>query len=294
MATTFTNQATLSYNGNTVQSNVATGAVEGVLTVGKQAVSDEYTAGDTETYVISVINNSASDITGLTVTDDLGAYTFGTGTLQPLNYVDGTVQYYLNGAIQPTPSAVAGDNAGLVITGISVPAGGSAMLVYSATVNEYAPLSEGSTVTNTVTVTGTDICGAEAQETVSAISSAVLSLIKSVTPVPVAENGVLTYTFKLQNTGSAAVTADDDAVVSDTFAPVLTNISVTLDGAQLNPTDYTYNEDTGVFSTVAGVITVPAAEFAQDPVTGVQTVVPGTAELVVSGSVGTICDMQNP
>ena len=33
MATTFTNTATLSYNGETVQSNVAVGAIEGVLNV---------------------------------------------------------------------------------------------------------------------------------------------------------------------------------------------------------------------------------------------------------------------
>ena len=73
MATTFTNTATLSYNSGSVQSNVAVGAVEGVLSVSKATAAEEYQAGDTLTYAVSIINNSDTAVTGLTVTDDLGS-----------------------------------------------------------------------------------------------------------------------------------------------------------------------------------------------------------------------------
>ena len=290
MATTFTNQATLRYNGSTVQSNVAVGAIEGVLSVAKNALTEQYTVGDTITYVVSIVNNSDAAVTGLTVTDDLGAYIFNTGIVQPLTYVDGAVQYYLDGVLQPEP-AVTTTN-GLVINGITVPANGSTVIVYSTAVNEYAPLDTDSTVMNTVTVTGTGVCDVTDAETISAVNTALLSIVKSVTPVPVAENGELTYTFQLQNTGNTAVTDTDNAVVSDTFDPILKNISVTLDGTALAAgVDYTYNEATGVFETLPGALNIPAATFTQDATSGAWTVIPGSATLVVCGTVGTICDM---
>lgn len=290
MATTFTNQASLNYNGVTVQSNVAVGAVEGVLAVGKNTAAQDYRTGDVITYVISIVNNSDAAVTGLAVTDDLGAYIFNTGTVQPLNYTADSVQYYSNGVLQPAPTVSTAD--GLAFSDIAVPANGSVILVYEAEVNEFAPPEVGGVIENTVTVTGTGVCDVTATENVAAANGALLNVMKSVTPVPVAENGVLTYVFQMQNTGNAAVTAQDDAVISDTFAPILSDISVTLDGAALAAgTGYTYNETTGEFSTVQGALTIPAAVFTQDPTSGAWDVQPGTATLTVTGTVGTVCDL---
>lgn len=293
MATTFTNQATLTYNGTTVQSNVAVGAVEGVLSMTKQALTDQYSAEDTVTYVISIINNSDAAVSGLTVTDDLGAYVFNTGTVQPLTYAEDSARYFLDGELQAAP-AVSTAN-GLVFTDISVPANGSSMLIYSAQINAFAPLETDGSVTNTAVLTGTGVCDVEASETITTADAAVLAVLKSVTPVPVAENGELTYTFQLQNTGNTAVEAADNAVISDTFNPILRDLSVTLDGAPLTVgTDYTYDEATGVFSTVNGVLTIPAAVYEQSAATGEWTMTPGAATLVVSGTVGTVCDITVP
>ena len=70
----FTNQATLSYNGSVVNSNVAVGEILEALSAQKTAVRETYVAGDTITYVISLRNAGAAAWTGLTVSDDLGAY----------------------------------------------------------------------------------------------------------------------------------------------------------------------------------------------------------------------------
>jgi len=283
MATTFTNQASLSYNGVTVLSNVASGVMEGILSISKAAAAQSYANGERITYVVTLINSGTADITGLTVTDDLGAYPFGTGTVQPLTYAGGSALYYINGVQQAAPVPSTAD--GLSFTNISVPAGGSTTLVYAADVNEYAPLDTGSLLTNTVTADSPDVTAVSAEEQLPVAAAAQLSMVKTISPVPVAENGEITYTVTVENTGNTAVTADDDAVISDTFSPALSGIAVTLDGSPLTPTtDYTYDETSAQFATVPGVLTVPAATYEQNPDTGAITVTPGTAELVITGS----------
>lgn len=117
----FTNVATLSYGGNQVSSNVVTGEIREVLTVSKTAVPAAYAVGDTITYVIYLINSGTAALTGLTVTDDLGGYAFGAGTVYPLRYTDGTVRYFANGVLQAAPDVTAGPP--LRFTGITVPGG---------------------------------------------------------------------------------------------------------------------------------------------------------------------------
>ena len=74
----FYNQATLSYNNTTVVSNVVSGEVLDTLTVQKTAFPTEYAVGDVPggviTYVLSLVNTGSVALTGLSITDDLGAY----------------------------------------------------------------------------------------------------------------------------------------------------------------------------------------------------------------------------
>ena len=287
MATTFTNVATLSYNGTQVQSNIAVGMIEEVLGVTKYAVNETYGEGDTLTYVVSIVNNSDSAINGLSVSDDLGAYAFGTGTVQPMDYVENSLQYYRNGVLQPDPAVATTD--GLVLSDISVPANGNVTIVYSTTLNGFAPMETGGTITNTVTVEGAGVTAVTAQESVAVTNAAQLSVIKSVTPIPVAENGELTYTFQLLNSGNTAVLETDNATITDTFDPLLSDISVALNGTALTAgTDYTYDEATGVFTTGNGVISIPAATYTQDPTTGEWTMTPGSSTMTVTGTVGAV------
>lgn len=70
---TFTNQATLTYNGGTASSNITTGELLEVLTATKTAVVPTYRSGRPITYLITLVNAGTADLTGLTVADDLGA-----------------------------------------------------------------------------------------------------------------------------------------------------------------------------------------------------------------------------
>ena len=281
----FTNQAHLSYNGRSVASNVVTGQMLSPLTLTKTAVVDTYAPTDTVTYVITIVNSGATAYTDLTLTDDLGAYAAGGQTVYPLSYTPDSAAWFINGTRQADPTA---SGAPLVISGLSVPAGGNAVILYEAATTDAAPLAEGSEITNAVTLTGSGIgTPLTAQATVTVEAQANLRITKSLSPAVVAENGSLTYTFLIQNEGNLPAGADAAVAVTDTFDPILRDLTVTLNGEPLAvTTGYTYDQTTGVFATVAGQITVPAATFSQSTETGDWETVPGEAVLTVTGTVG--------
>ncbi|EKC61116.1 repeat domain protein [human gut metagenome] len=96
----------------------------------------------------------------------------------------------------------------------------------------------------------------------------------------------MTYTFLIQNLGNTAADAATGVVITDTFNPVLENLTVNFNGtAWAEGTNYTYDTTTGLFTGTAGGITVPAATYTQDPVTGAWGINPGVSTLMISGTV---------
>ena len=281
----FSNQATLTYNGSSTNSNIAYGEILDVLAVTKTAVEGSYTPGSTVTYAVALRNTGSSTLSGLTVTDNLGGYTFNGTTVYPLTYVDGSALLYVNGVVQPAPTVTAGPP--LLVSGISIPGGGDAVLVYQALVNEFANPAAAGTIDTTVTVTGDGLSAPiTATETVTAAEAPELTISKSINPSQVVDNDRVTYTFVIQNTGNQPVIATDNAAITDTFDPILTDLAVTFDGtAWTAGTQYNYNAVTGLFTTVPGQIVVPAATYTQDPTTGAYTVTPGIATLTVTGTI---------
>ena len=282
----FYNRATLSYNGNTTNSNITSGEIIEALSVTKSVLADSYAEGERITYAVSIINSSSSDIANVSLTDNLGAYTFSeTQTLVPLDYVTGSVFVFSDGTLQPTPTVTPGDS--LTVSGLTAPANGNLLVIYSAVPNEFAPLDIGSTITNTVTVDAPAISSPLTALASLAISdSPALSITKTLTPLSVEENGRITYTFVIENTSAVPAEVADNLIITDTFDPILSDIAVTYNGtAWAETTNYTYSETTGEFATNAGQITVPAATMVQNPTTGEISVTPGTSTVVVSGNI---------
>lgn len=281
----FSNQATLSYNGNTTNSNIAYGEILNALTATKTAIEGSYAPGELVTYVVTLRNTGSTALTDLTVTDDLGAYQSEDETRYPLTYEAGSAAVFVNGIPQADPTVTAGPL--LVVSGLSIPAGGSLVLVYQARANTFADPAAGGTIVNTVTVTGDGISTpVTATETVTVDTGAELTITKSISPAQVVDNDRVTYTFVIRNSGNEAVVATDDAIITDTFDPILTDLVVTYNGeVWTEGVQYTYNETTGLFTTLPGAITVPAATYTQDPATGEYTVTPGMATLVVVGTI---------
>lgn len=281
---TFFNRATLTYGANSITSNTVSGEIVQTLSVTKTALSEEYIPGAVMTYVIALRNSGTTSLSGLTLTDDLGKFTSSGGTeVTPLSFNSGSLLYYINGDLTASPTIAATDP--LTLSGITVAAGGSSFIIYSTTVNSTAPLDIGSQITNTVTVAGNSALGdIIASETVSAAATPLLSILKSLSPEAVAENGTLTYTLLIENRGNTAV--DSDLSVSDTFDPILEDITVTSNGTTwAEGTSYTYDEASGLFATLPGAITLPAATYVTDPTTGEVGIIPGTAVIRISGKI---------
>ena len=281
----FSNQATLTYNGSSTNSNIAYGEILDVLAATKTAVEGSYTPGNLVTYVVTLRSTGNAPLNGLTVTDNLGGYDFNGTTVYPLTYEAGSAALFVDGVPQTAPAVTAGPP--LVFTGINIPAGGDAVLVYQARANAYANPAAGGTIVNTVTVTGDGLSAPiTATETVTAAAAPALTISKSITPTQVVDNDRVTYTFVIQNSGNEAVVATDNAAITDTFDPILTALAVSFNGAPWTQgVQYNYNETTGLFATVPGQIVVPAATYTQDPITGAYTVTPGIATLTVTGTI---------
>ena len=283
---TFYNQATLTFDGKTLTSNQTEGEVVTRVTLTKTAVSSDYGPDENIVYAITLVNTDDTAKTNVTVADNLGIFQPAAGPeIVPLSYVGGSVLYYQNGILQSSPSVSAGPP--LVISGITIPAGGNVIILYEVKANEYAPRGENATITNSVEATGEGLCEELSDSTViSTRNEPILSIAKAICPESVSCGDQVTYTFIIQNTVNTPVVATDNLVVSDLFNPVLTDIVVSLNGTPLSEeSQYAYNEQTGEFTTIGGAIPVPAATFTRDSETGLISTAPGVAVLTVSGRI---------
>ena len=277
----FYNQATLSYNGFVTNSNITSGEITDSLTFTKETISVDYDVQDAVAYVVRIANSGNAAMTDVTLTDDLGAFTVGTNQLVPLEYVAGSLRLYIDGTLATQqPNVEAGPP--LVISNFTIPQSSNALIIYEARANEFAPLDVGSEITNTAILNSDET----AEATVPVREEPKLSITKVMSPDSVSDNDTLTYTFIIQNTGNTAAVATDDVIVSDSFNPILSNITVTFNGTEWTEgANYTYNEATGEFATLPGQITVPAATFTRDVVTGAVTVTPGVSVIEITGTV---------
>ncbi len=282
----FYNQANLSFGGRITNSNITEGEVITRVNLTKTAVTTDYGAGDNIVYAINLVNADDTDKTGITLTDNLGAFN-PTGNLEviPLNYVDESILYYQNGVLQPAPTVDAG--APLVISGITIPAGGNVTVLYEARANEYAPRGINASIINVVNAEGEGLCDVlNDSAEVPTRNEALLTIAKAVSPETLTCGGEVTYTFIIQNHGNLPVVATDDAIITDVFNPILNNITVRVNDEVIEEgVGYTYNEETGEFATIGGALPVPEATFIRDPETGIITTTPGVTILTITGTI---------
>ena len=282
-----TNQANLTFNyGNATGSaisNIATATLLDPLSAEKTSLGDTFRADDTITYVISVQNNGNNTVSGITVTDDLGAYTVGGIRVTPLTYGNAAA-LYINGVFSSAITGTVTEN-GVIFTIPALASNANALILYQAIVNDFAPLQQGGTITNSATVTAPTIANPiTVTDTVTVEDYADITIQKEMSPDPVSDGDLLTYTFTITNTGNTEATG---VVLTDSFNPAPTSITVTVDGQTVPATSYTY--ENGVLTLPTGEdfpITVPAATITQDSATGNVTVTPGTLVITVTGTIG--------
>ena len=290
MATQITNQARLTYTYGTsngsAASNIATTTLEGPLSARKRILEESYRAGEDLTYIISVSNTGSAALSNVTVLDDLGADipAGGTEAIMPLTYA-GPAELYINGVFSSVLTPVVSAD-GVSFTIPSLPAGGTALILYRVLVNGTAPLSPGGTITNTATVSAASLSEPVVVSAELPVDTyADVRITKAMSPDPVTEGSALTYTFVIYNYGN---TAAENVILTDQFDPAPTNITVTVDGSAVPATEYSYvgGELTLPASGSSYELTVPAATFTQDAETGEVAIDPGMVTVVVTGIIG--------
>ena len=281
----FNNQASLYFGGGVTSSNITEGEVITRVSLTKTAVTTDYSAGDNIVYAINLVNVDNTDKTDITITDNLGAFTPINTEVIPLDYVAGSILYYQNGVLQPAPTVNAGPP--LTISGITIPAHGNVTILYEVRANMYAPRELNDSIINVVNAEGEGLCDELiATSEVPTRDESILTIAKAICPDTITCGEEVTYTFIIQNHGNLPVVATDGAIVTDVFNPILSNLTVKIDGTTVaENVAYTYDELTGQFSTISGAIVVPAATFTRDPITSIITTTPGVTVLTVTGTI---------
>lgn len=276
---TFKNEATITYKNKTITSNAVTGVILNDIAIHKSAFPKTYIQGDTITYTINLTNYSDTDLTNLTITDNLG----GTGDcIRPLDYVNGSAKILANGEII-TPTSYYNRN--LTITNINIPKQTSIIVYYQATVNAYASPEESGKIINTATLTGNNISTQTAHSRIIAHRGAKLTIKKILTPLVVNEDGTITYTFKIRNSGNLNTT--DNVIFEDTFTHDFNITSVRYNKTQewIQNINYEYNNYTHTFKSKDNQIVVPKATFSFDATTNKWITTPGTAIIEIKGTI---------
>ena len=285
---TIENFATVSYTSGGVTetkvSNLAEIGLESAISFTKTTLGETYGEDEVVTYILSMTNTSTSAITNVSITDDLGTFVFGTLELTPLTYAPPAL-LLIDGQDVSAQLTVDTATAGsLVFSFPTLPAGATANIVYRAAVNEYAPLDVEAEITNTATLTSDSDCAdGTASATITAVSAANVSVFKQMSPNPVICGDTVTYTIRIYNYGNIAA---ENVVLTDTFNPAPTNITVSRDGTLLPANEYSYVD--GTLTVPAGTTTavsVPTATFVRDTTTGIVTVTPGMIEYTITGTI---------
>ena len=172
------------------------------LTISKTVTPATQVVGQTVTFTITVRNTGNETCTGAVVTDTLPAW---------LEFVSSS------------PAATA--SSGIVtFSAVPVPANAAATFTLVARVVKNAP--DGSTLTNSASVSGKDGAGntitAGPATTTMAVGAPLLTVSKTGAPNPVKAGGTLEYTISITNSGSQTATG---VTVTD---PVPTHVSFAL------------------------------------------------------------------
>ena len=281
---TIENFATVRYTSGgvpaTTVSNIAQIDLASSVTFDKRTVGSTYSEGDLVTYIMTVSNTSSNPLNTVSITDDLGTFTSQTGEITPLTFVDPAILLVDGQDVSANLTADSTQTSQVVFSIPALAAGATANIIYTARVNEFAPLELDSTIVNNATLTtDSDCADGNASATVTVAPAADVSIFKQMSPNPVVCGDTVTYTIRLYNYGN--IDAENVQLI-DVFDPIPTNITVSRNGVLLEGTAYLYENGTLTVPATA-TDTIPAATFTRDATTGEVVVTPGTVEYVITG-----------
>ncbi len=280
---------TFEYGSQTgyASSNTAITTLWETVSMSKTSLGTSYSLDESIFYTISINNNNSLEATNLIISDNLGTYTpddsVSSPAFTPLTYEE-PANLYVGGMFLSTiePEIYSSK---IVFKISSIPAKSNALITYRARVNDRALLTSGSQITNTATLnSGSTVDPITASNTLTVEETADVKLIKHMCPDPIMRGEAITYNFCLYNYGNTEAT---NVVFNDTFYPAPSIITVSIDSEDLYSSEYSYvNGTLTIPSYGSGAsVSIPPANFSQNPITGIVSVNPGTTIITVKGQI---------
>lgn len=265
-------------------SNTATANLLENLSIIVKTLGSNYFWKSIITYIVSVKNNSNAETKNIKISDNLASYFSDKNRFfTPLNYVCPSY-LYINGIFisELEPEITDQD---IVFRINSIPANSNLTLIYSSVVNQYAPISQNSTLTNIISLTSdSSETPLTYQTTLRPSEKADVRIIKNMYPNNIALGEEITYDFFLYNYGN---TDASNITLTDTFSPAPTINNITVNSQEINFSDYSYSN--GILTMPAYNSTldlkIPSAKFIQNSETGIITADPGITKVTVKGKI---------
>lgn len=267
----------------TAISNTANIVLEDTLSISKSCLMNDYFLADNIVYSVSITNNSALPISKVRIKENLGTYKINTGSVSvtPLSYAN-SFEYYINGVRQITADPkIYSDK--IIFDAGTIPPISTALLFYTVKVTDKAPLKSKSFIENKTFITSSlSEKSFEASHTINVRDSAEIRIIKQIRTSKIISDGGIGYGLLIYNYGNTDAT---NVAIKDNLISEISAIKITVNSRQLDFGDFSYRSGTLQIPSYGTetAISVPAATFSQDEVSGRVNVTPGYTEIAVEG-----------
>ncbi|BED92919.1 MAG: hypothetical protein RsTaC01_0837 [Candidatus Paraimprobicoccus trichonymphae] len=306
--TPITNRAFLTYTyGNNapvveVSSNLATAEVPDTLSVEKISIGNYYRPDGSVVYLITITNNSDSDINITKLEDDLGKSVefdnqIGNPLHKRLKFIEGTALISVNNEnFVPIENFNFNDeNGNLIFIDKKIeiiPSGSSIKILFETKVTNKADVEIGSTITNKTTAYNGPKSIGDYEDIITVDDFADVKIFKFITPENITSSKDIIYNFTMLNYGNVLA---KDVVLTDTFESnaISEIVSVKVDGTNIescvsgictlkSDVGPCYNYDASSRKLDIRGITIPAATFVKNNITEKVTTTPGNTSVIVN------------
>ncbi|MDO5558613.1 MAG: hypothetical protein Q4F95_03345 [Oscillospiraceae bacterium] len=282
MAQFVTPKAVLTYDSSTVYSNEELFSISETLSLDVYTQVTKYKTGDMITYIIFIKNSDpTTDIYDLRVSSNMGAYSFSDTTLKPLVWDNKKIRIYTSYGryhifdVRENP---------FTISPLNLLADSTMKILYHTFVNHYAPLAPDAQIENIFTLSDKDNNVLDTESNIiTCDTSTNLKIYQNMDDYTILPEKQMKFYFTIVNSGAAA-DRNANVVFKDYFPPDFNIIYVKFNNTDWsNYYHYHYNKSSGFFITADSQITVDAAEYKQDPDTGIWTIAPQKSTLEICG-----------
>ncbi len=279
----YSNQATVSYNNNqTAKSNIVNGTILSPFTLSKSSFSRTYQRNSIIQYRIIVTNSLDIQITNAYVFDDMGVYS-DRGVLRIPSNFDLFSCKLLIVSQSGAYSRILGVNRERNGVGFMfiLPGKSTAIITYSASINDFADTSPASSIKSNVSLNAGSYEEITTTHTIKAATYSDIVLTKFFKHDILSSGQPANINLIVSNYGNEASSPS----ITDIIHPYMKDLVIKGNSEEWTSGDeYNYDSRTGYLNIKAGAFTIPPATFFLGSL-GRHEIIPSTYDININGTV---------